>query len=85
MNKRKLLERVRNNPRDVRFSDLVALVGAFGFRLDRTEGSHRIYVHPQTPLHLNLQPDKNGKTKEYQVRRFLRQIDAFGLRMEDEA
>ena len=31
VNKRKLLERVRNNPRDVRFSDLLVLVEAFGY------------------------------------------------------
>lgn len=30
MNKRKLLERARNNPRDVRYSDFQVLVEAFG-------------------------------------------------------
>lgn len=85
MNKRKLLERVRNNPQDVRFSDLEMLVEGFGYRLHRTDGSHRVYIHPKAPLHLNLQPDRHGKAKEYQVRQFLRDTAAYGLQMEDEA
>ena len=85
MNKRKLLERVRNNPRDVRFSDLEVLVEAFGYRLQRIGGSHRVYIHPNVPLHLNLQPDRNGNAKEYQVRQFLRDTAAYGLQLEDES
>lgn len=40
--KAKLLARARANPSDVRFSDLLTLVDAFGFGLDRQEGSHRV-------------------------------------------
>ena len=39
--KRKLLARMRNNPRNVRFSDLVLLVEAAGFEFKRQVGSHR--------------------------------------------
>jgi predicted RNA binding protein YcfA (HicA-like mRNA interferase family) len=83
VNKRKLLERARNNPQDVRFTDFVALAEALGYRLDRTQGSHRVYVHPALPLHLNVQPRKDGKAKDYQVRRLLRDIDDFGLVLEE--
>lgn len=84
MNKRKLLERTRNNSRDVRFADLLVLVEAFGFTLKGTKGSHRGYWKPGIPERLNVQPDKHGKAKEYQIRQFLDLIDISGLRLEDE-
>ena len=84
VNERKLLDLVRNNPRNVRFSDLLVLVEAFGYRFNRITGSHRIYEHPKTPTGLNLQPDKHGKAKEYQVDQFLRAVVTYGLRMENE-
>jgi hypothetical protein len=77
----KLLEEVRNNPRDVRFDDLVRLVKALGFSFDRQGGSsHAIYVHtnPAVPF-LNLQEGKNGKAKPYQVEQVLALVDAHKL------
>lgn len=82
MNKRKLLERARNNPRDVRFADLVSLAEAHGFALDRVDGSHRVYKHPRVRELLNLQPRKDGKAKPYQVREVLARIDEYVLTME---
>lgn len=80
----KLLLRVRNNPRNVRYSDMLTLVDAFGFRFLRQEGSHRQYLHPTANLYLNLQPDEGSKAKPYQVRWLLKQIDAHGLRLGEE-
>jgi len=85
VNKRKLFERATNNPRDVRFADLLTLIDAFGFQYNRTAGSHHIYEHPTAPLVLNLQPASNGRAKPYQVRKFLQDIALHGLRMEDDA
>lgn len=85
MNRRKLLERVRNNPRDVRFSDLLVLTEAFGYRLRSVRGSHRNYRHPAVPERLNLQPDKHGKAKEYQVKQLLDVVAAHYLQLEDES
>lgn len=84
VNKRKLLERVRNNPRDVRFPDLVSLAEAHGFVLDRSEGSHRVYKHARVRELLNLQPRKDGKAKPYQVGEFLARVDEYGLKLERE-
>lgn len=85
--KRKLLARARNNPRDVRFSELLTLIEAFGFVFVRQEGSHRQYKHPMTAAYLNVQPDANGKAKTQQVRQFLRAVDDYLLKSveEDEA
>ena len=60
MNPEKVRAQARNNPKDVRFSDLVRLAEALGYRFDRQNGSHRIYHHPAVPKVLNLQAVKGG-------------------------
>ncbi len=40
----KLLNRIRNNPRNVSIHDLQLLLETFGFELDRIRGSHYIFV-----------------------------------------
>ena len=55
MDKRKLLARIINNPRSVRFSYAVALVEAFGFHLSRVRGSHHLFVHPGIAELVNFQ------------------------------
>ena len=42
MNKQKLLEKLTNNRKNVRYGDFVTLIEAFGFEYDRTKGSHAI-------------------------------------------
>lgn len=56
---------------------------AFGFRLDRTKGSHHIYVHRDVLELINLQ-DVKGKAKPYQVKQLLQIIEKHNLQMEDE-
>ena len=70
--------------KNVSFSDAVSCAEAFGYRLDRVNGSHHIFVHAQVPEVLNLQNVK-GQAKPYQVKQFLRIIEARNLRMEDDA
>ena len=53
--------------------------------MDRTSGSHHIFVHRHVAgLRLNLQPDKGGQTKIYQLRQLLEAMETNGLRLEDE-
>jgi len=59
------------------------LVRGFGFRLARVSGSHHIFTHPATPELLNLQEVK-GEAKPYQIRQFLRLVERYDLRLEDE-
>ena len=64
------------------FRDFERLLLAFGFRLDRTTGSHRQYVHPAISRAFPVQP--SGKdAKRYQVREFIDMIDEYGLGMEE--
>ena len=84
MNQRRLLERLRRGHHEnVSFSDFCRLVEAFGFRLERIEGSHRAYDNPRVPNLVNLQPQR-GEAKGYQVRQFLRLVALYNLRLEDE-
>lgn len=85
MNPEKILAQARNNPRDVRFSDFVKLVEAFGFVPRRQSGSHRMFSHPGLPTLVNIQPRPDGKVRHYQVRDFLDDVDRLGLNLEDRA
>lgn len=75
-----LMEKARRAPASLAFSELCRLVESVGYRLVRTKGSHRIYLHdarPELPI-INLQRVR-GKAKPYQVRQVLRIIDEHGL------
>jgi predicted RNA binding protein YcfA (HicA-like mRNA interferase family) len=84
VNKRKLLKRLLEGSRDVRFEEMLGLVEAFGFRLSRTRGSHHICVHPGVKELLNLQNVK-GKAKPYQIQQFLRLVERYNLKLEGDA
>jgi predicted RNA binding protein YcfA (HicA-like mRNA interferase family) len=59
------------------------MVEGFGFRLIRTSGSHHIFTHPTILELVNLQEVK-GEAKPYQIRQFLRLVEMYNLRLEDE-
>ena len=82
MRKRKLLEKILSGSKNIRFAEATALAEAFGFRLDRINGSHHIYVHPGIPELINLQNVK-GKVKSYQLKQLLNIIEQNNLSMED--
>ena len=84
MKRRKLLERLsQGHLRNVAFGDIINMVEGFGFRLVRTSGSHHIFTHPAIPELVNLQEVK-GEAKPYQIRQFLRLVEMYNLRLEDE-
>jgi predicted RNA binding protein YcfA (HicA-like mRNA interferase family) len=83
LDRKKLLKRLAAGVlQNVSFAELVNLAEGFGFRLQRTSGSHNIFVHPQIPELLNLQEVK-GQAKPYQIRQLLRLIERYNLRGED--
>jgi predicted RNA binding protein YcfA (HicA-like mRNA interferase family) len=81
-NAKKTLQKILGGSTNVRFAEMVSLVEAFGFRLDRVRGSHHIFVHPDLDRLLNLQEVK-GKAKPYQIRQFLKLVEEYNLRMEE--
>jgi predicted RNA binding protein YcfA (HicA-like mRNA interferase family) len=79
----KLLKKIQGESKNVRFSDFLGLVEAFGFQLARINGSHHIFQHPAISEQLNLQ-NKNGQAKPYQIKQFLRLVEEYNLTMGNE-
>ena len=70
----KLLASMWENPRNVRFSDLVK-VCVYYFGSSRKKGSHHFFSVPWQGKPLANIQDANGKAKEYQVKQVLLAID----------
>ena len=69
----KLLERMRQNPRDWRIDDLEALALHFGMSVRKTGGSHVIFCHSDLPEMLSVPARR--PIKPVYVRRFVAMID----------
>ena len=82
MRSRKVYEKILAGSRSLRFEDICRLAEGFGFYRDRISGSHHIYRH-RLRLMLNLQPDRSGKAKFYQVRQLLELVEENGLTLRD--
>jgi len=82
MEKRKIYERLKRNPKDVRFESICRAAEVFGFRFRGGKGSHKIYVREGVREMLNLQ-NVGGKAKPYQVKQFLKVIETHKLLEEE--
>ena len=78
MNKRRSLAEIKDNPKNVRFSNMCNIAEAFGFRFRGGKGSHRIYVREGITELLNFQ-NVNGKAKPYQVKQFIKIVGKYNL------
>lgn len=83
MNKKKLLQKILNSQQNVSFEEFVALIEVFGFKLKRSSGSHRMYQREGVKDMMNVQNFK-GKAKPYQIKQFLKTVERYNLRMEEE-
>ncbi len=81
MKKAKLLKKLLSGSKNISFSEAAACAGAFGFRLDRINGSHHIFVHADIPELVNLQNVK-GKAVPYQVKQLLQLVERYNLQIE---
>ncbi len=72
---KKLVDRLRNNPKNVNFTDLVKVCNHY-FGEPRQQGtSHCVYQTPWSgDPRVNIQ-EKNGKAKVYQVKQVLAAIE----------
>ena len=70
-----LLQKARNNPKGMRFAELIRLASLYHWLEDRQDGSHHILVKEDTPGIMDFQEDRNGKAKPYQVKQLLGWID----------
>ncbi|MCT7953417.1 type II toxin-antitoxin system HicA family toxin [Ancylothrix sp. C2] len=80
--KRKILDKALAGSKNIKFSEMVMLIEAFGFSLARISGSHHIFTHPQIREIVNIQ-NKKGEVALYQVRQFLSLVEEYNLTMED--
>jgi len=81
----KLFQRIQSSQQNVAFADLLRLVVALGFRLDRVKGSHNIFVHSTHPeAMLNLQR-VGGEAKPYQVRQLLVLVEQHDLKLDEDS
>lgn len=81
MKPRKLLRQILESPANVHFADFSRLVEAFGFRRERTSGSHNIYRRDGVRELINIQ-DVRGQAKPYQIRQFLKLVERYNLTLE---
>jgi predicted RNA binding protein YcfA (HicA-like mRNA interferase family) len=84
MKPRKTLAKILGGSRSICFGDMVALVEAFGFKLSRASGSHRIFAHPGVNELVNLQ-EVGGQAKPYQISQFLKLVEEYNFTLEDDA
>jgi predicted RNA binding protein YcfA (HicA-like mRNA interferase family) len=82
LNNRKFLLKILQNQKNIKFSDFIRLIEAFGFKLDRINGSHHIFVHPDILDIINIQNVK-GEAKPYQIKQFLKIIELNNLKLEE--
>lgn len=73
----KLLEKIWNNPKDVRFEDACKVALYLGFTAKGSKGSHNSYSLPGEPTGLNFQ-NRNGKIPTYQAHQLIEMIDKYG-------
>ena len=81
MNKRKLLSQLQNSSTNVKFTDFITMIKAFGFSPIRIAESHNIFEHKDVPEMVNIQNVK-GNAKPYQVKQFLTLINKYNLKQE---
>ena len=82
MDRLHVFEKIKKNPKNVRFERLCKIVESFGFRLRGGKGSHRIYVRDGVQEMLNFQ-NIGGTAKPYQVRQFIKIVEKYELLKEE--
>jgi hypothetical protein len=72
----KLIDAIRNNPKDVRFDDACKVAEWLGFVGKGGKGSHRTFARRGEPFQLNFQ-NRGGKVTPYQARQLVDMIDKY--------
>ena len=74
----KLIDSVRNNPKDVRFDDACKIAERLGFvHKGKGGGSHRAFSKSGEPTALNFQQHTGGKIKAYHARQLIEMIEKY--------
>lgn len=81
MNNKKIREKIMNRQyQNIGYDDACRFVQSLGFQFERQHGtSHRQYRHSKNGEKLNIQRDKSGDAKPYQMRQVRDIIIKYGL------
>ncbi|MBT1278938.1 type II toxin-antitoxin system HicA family toxin [Thermoanaerobacter sp. CM-CNRG TB177] len=81
---RKLFQKIKENPKNVRFEDINKLLGYYGFviREPRSGSSHVTYYHPKLAEILTI-PKHRPHIKPVYIKRALRLIEMLEKRGEE--
>ena len=72
----KLLAAIRQNPKNVRFQDLVKICDHYFGEARQLGTSHHVYKMPWPgDPRVNIQEEKGGKAKAYQVRQVVAAVE----------
>lgn len=68
----KLIQRFQTEPlpKDIDFADFKKYMELYGFRLDRTDGSHNMFVHDETGKMYPVSTVNGRQVKSYHVKNF---------------
>ncbi|HJT28057.1 MAG TPA: type II toxin-antitoxin system HicA family toxin [Pyrinomonadaceae bacterium] len=73
MRKRKLLDRLKNNPQGATFRDVRTLLIQHGFQLERVTGSHHIFSRADATFAIPVQANRVKSAYVRQVIKLLEQ------------
>jgi hypothetical protein len=73
----KLIAKVTNNPKDVRFDDACRIAEYLGFTGKGGKGDHNSFSKPGEPEGLNFQKRTGGKIKPYQAKQLIKMIERY--------
>lgn len=73
----RLIDKIRNNPKDVRFEDACKVAEGLGFVGKGGKGSHNSFSRTGERIGLNFQKCGGGKIKPYQARQLIEMIDKY--------
>ena len=78
----KVLERMKNNPKNVDFIKFIGIALRIGFEHRQGKGSHRVLYKDGIKEILTIQ-NVGGKIKPYQVRQFLKLVEKYNMAREE--
>jgi hypothetical protein len=72
----KLIQKIRNNPKDVRFAEACKAAEMIGFVGSEGKGSHTVYKRVDEFEIFNFQ-NRNGRIPTYQAKQLIALIDKY--------
>ncbi|HLG20244.1 MAG TPA: type II toxin-antitoxin system HicA family toxin [Bdellovibrionota bacterium] len=80
MSDKKILKKILEGSKNIRFNEFRSLIEAYGFRLSRISGSHHIFTHSDVQELVNIQ-EVSGQAKPYQIRQFMKLVERYNLKI----